>query len=205
MIKPLKYLIAAGLVLPLLAGAALEIDFPEISGVKPTDNFGPGNWVNYFFVFGLGVVGLAILGTVIYAGILYLTAGDNSGKITEAKDRLWGTLIGLVILMGSYIILRTINPQLVDIKNPRIDFYIESRWRDYYKSQAPRLKANGDTCANDGECASQMCRGGRCVTQSQRPGSGTAPAPQPSETLPANPINPVNTGTRPKGIAPPQQ
>lgn len=204
MIKSLKYLAVAGLALPLLAGAALEIDFPQISGVKPTDNFGPGNWVNYFFVFGLGVVGLAILGTAIYAGILYLTAGDNSGKVTEAKDRLWGALIGLVILMGSYIILRTINPQLVDIKNPQIDFYIESRWRDYYKTQAPRPKANGDTCEEDSDCASRICRGGRCAAP-QRPSSGTAPAPQSSETLPANPATPINTGTKPKGIAPPQQ
>ncbi|MEK7209468.1 MAG: pilin [Patescibacteria group bacterium] len=200
MIKPLKYFLIAGLILPLLAGAALEIDFPQISGVKPTDNFGPANWVNYLFVFGIAVVGLAILGTVIYAGVLYLTAGDNSGKVTEAKDRLWGALIGFVILMGSYIILRTINPQLVDIKNPQIDFYIESRWRDYYRTQAPRLKANGDTCEEDKECASGICRGGRCVAP-QRP----TPTPQPSETLPANPATPVNTEMKPKGIAPPQQ
>ncbi|MBI2454070.1 MAG: hypothetical protein HYV54_00640 [Parcubacteria group bacterium] len=194
--KALKYFLIVGLILPMLAGAALEIDFPEISGIKPTDNFGPGNWVNYFFVFGLGVVGLAILGTVIYAGILYLTAGDNSGKVTEAKDRLWGAVIGLVILMGSYIILRTINPQLVDIKNPEIKFYIESRWRDYYKDQGPRARQLGDTCENNTDCISVTCSAGRCVAP---PKEDTA---QPSETLPANPITPPGVDSRPKGSAP---
>ncbi|MBI4119870.1 MAG: hypothetical protein HY454_00175 [Parcubacteria group bacterium] len=103
-----------------LVSLALEVDFPSIAGQAPTDSFGPAQWISYIFVFSLAVVGLAIIYALVRAGFLWMTAGDNSGKITEARDWIKGAVIGLVILVGSVTFLRMINPQLVTLKNPQI-------------------------------------------------------------------------------------
>ena len=65
------------------------------------------------------MVGLAIIYQFVRAGLLWMTGGDNPGNIKEAKERIYGSVIGLVILLGSYLFLKTINPQLVNLKNPK--------------------------------------------------------------------------------------
>lgn len=130
---------------------ALEIDFPSVAGIKPSDSFGPGDWIQYIFIFGLSLVGLAIIYTVVYAGITWLTAGDNSGKITDAKKRLWEGLIGLLILLGSYILLNTINPDLVTLKQNMIQVQIGK------SNGVLQLKEDGQTCYSSMECKSQKC------------------------------------------------
>lgn len=112
-------LLAVILLLPITA-LALEVDFPSVAGQGPTDSFGPAQWISYIFVFSLAVVGLAMIYALTRAGLLWMTAGDNSGRITEAKEWIRGAVIGLIILVGSVTFLRLINPQLVTLKNPQI-------------------------------------------------------------------------------------
>ncbi len=147
--------IALTIILPTKA-LALEIDFPSIAGFKPGDSFGPADWIRYIFVFGLSLVGLAIIYTVIYAGIIWMIAGDNSGKISDAKKRLQDALIGLLILLGSYILLNTIDPNLVTLKQNIIQV-------DIGKSGGVlQLKQGGAVCHTDTECQSLQCTGGVC-------------------------------------------
>lgn len=163
-------LLIALIMTPSLA-LALEIDFPEVGGLEPpapgqkNDSYGPADWINYLFVFALGIVGLVIIGSVVYAGAQYMTAGGSESKVSEAKDRIKSALIGLLILVGSYIFLYTINPNLVKIKNPKIKFDIESKWTDYFLPN-PSSKLIGEECKNNGECLSGKCdtASKKCVT-----------------------------------------
>lgn len=50
--------------------------------------------------------------TLVLGGISYMTSTIVDVKL-KAKERLWAALYGLLILAGSYLILVTINPQLV--------------------------------------------------------------------------------------------
>jgi len=50
-----------------------------------------------------------------YGGVLYLIAGDKDPS--SAKSYMKNALYGLLLALGSYLILNTINPQLVSIKN----------------------------------------------------------------------------------------
>lgn len=158
-----KYLtfgsILFSLIIPLLAAAALEVDFPEFGGQKPTDAFGPANWVNYIFLFGLGIVGLAVIGSLVWAGLEWMTAGGNPGKIESARDRIKGAILGLIVLMGSYILLRTINPQLVSLKNPSIRFNIGSF--DY--GVLTGGLGGGEFCEENDECRSGECEDNECT------------------------------------------
>ena len=53
----------------------------------------------------------------MYAGFLWLTAGGNSGSTKKAQDVIQNAIMGLVLTLGSYLILYTINPDLVKL-NP---------------------------------------------------------------------------------------
>lgn len=210
-ILSLFLIMTAVFMLPFLA-QALEIDYPALpgpgcpeGGCVPADSFGPSGWIRYIFVVSFALVSLVMVGNITYAGFKYLTAGDNAGQVGDAKKRIWSSFLGLVILLGSYLFLRTINPQLVNIRDPNINIQIEGVWRDYYKNEPPGTKEAGETCEIDLECASKKCSLNKCVASFSVPRGSQE---QSSETLPANPDdnNPVDTTiNQPRGSTPPQQ
>lgn len=55
---------------------------------------------------------LAILFAII-GGTQYVAAGISPDAKSGAKERIWGALIGLVIILTSYLLLNSINPKLV--------------------------------------------------------------------------------------------
>lgn len=70
-----------------------------------------GTYLNFIFKFGIGLcAALAVIMLIIY-GITYM--GDESvfGK-TEAKKKMFGAIIGLIIAIGGWTLLNTINPDL---------------------------------------------------------------------------------------------
>ena len=98
------------LFLPLSA-MALEVSFPTVQGVGVTDSMGPAEWIKYIFLFAQAMVGLAIIYAFVRAGLLWMTGGDNQTRIGEAKKWITGAVTGLVILLGSYLFLKTITSQ----------------------------------------------------------------------------------------------
>src|SRR3989338_4140997 len=111
---------------------ALEVAFPEVQGVGVTDSMGPAQWVRYIFLMSQALVGLAIIYALVRSGVEWMTARDNTGQVKIAKDRIMWAVLGLIILLGSYIFLRTINPQLVELRNPSVP-NPESSGLDFYR------------------------------------------------------------------------
>jgi len=50
-----------------------------------------------------------------------MLAAGNPGKIDKAKEMIVGALSGLVLLLCSYLILKTIDPTLVKIGAPTLE------------------------------------------------------------------------------------
>jgi hypothetical protein len=50
----------------------------------------------------LGVVGVLFLVLTVYAGIMYMTAGGDPGKVEKGKKIIINSLIGLIIIIGAY-------------------------------------------------------------------------------------------------------
>jgi hypothetical protein len=69
------------------------------------------------YTWALGLGGLAALGVLIFGAILYITSAGNASRQEEAKEWMKGSLIGLMILFGSFFILNTINPGLTQLKD----------------------------------------------------------------------------------------
>ena len=78
-------------------------------------------YAKYFYYLSLMIVGLLALGTMVYGGFLYLISAGAPVKMIAAKEQITGGILGLVILLSSYLILATINPQLAVFRLPGLE------------------------------------------------------------------------------------
>ena len=74
--------------------------------------------VNNLYNWALGAGALLALGIFIYAGVRYAASAGSSSAMGEAKKWMGAALGGLAILFGSYLFLKTINPDLLTLRDP---------------------------------------------------------------------------------------
>lgn len=72
-----------------------------------------GNMLESIYVYGLGLVGISALIMLVFGGLKYMTATDSPGQVNSAKDTMRNAILGLVLALVSWLILFTINPDLV--------------------------------------------------------------------------------------------
>lgn len=79
-----------------------------------------GTYLNFIFKLGIGLcAALAVIMLIIY-GVMYM--GDESiFAKTEAKKKMLGAVTGLLIALGAWALLNTINPDLTGVKGFKID------------------------------------------------------------------------------------
>ena len=73
-----------------------------------------GMLLTTLYVWGLGFVALAAFFMLTWGGVLYMFAGDRDPS--DAKSKMKNAVYGLLLALGSYLILYTINPDLVNVK-----------------------------------------------------------------------------------------
>lgn len=80
------------------AGVSAATDLPTIIG-------------RIIYVF-LGTIGIVLLGLILFAGYLWMTAGGDEKQVKSAKDRIRNAVIGLVIIASAFAITNFIMSQL---------------------------------------------------------------------------------------------
>lgn len=75
-----------------------------------------GEYIAAIYKYAIGIVGILATVIMMYGGIRWLTSGGSQEKIGEAKSWIVAALSGLLLTMASFLILTTINPDLVEIK-----------------------------------------------------------------------------------------
>lgn len=96
------------------AERALEITYPQIPGdfTPKTVSSGLPEYVDYIFRFAVAIIGIIVLGVLIYNGFQYLTSVGKPEKLSDARQGIISALLGAVILFSAVLIFNTINPQL---------------------------------------------------------------------------------------------
>jgi hypothetical protein len=96
--------------------AELLLDYPNIprAGTLTTESTLP-QIVRYIYMFALGAAGFVALLAILIGAFMYITSAGNASKMGDAKDRIMSAILGIIILLASVLILRTINPDLVNI------------------------------------------------------------------------------------------
>lgn len=94
--------------LPLLTELGEDLDnIPDGSGI--------GGVLNALFTVAIGVAGILAVVMMIYHAWEYLTTESITTKVL-LKDKLLKIVLGILLLFGSTIILRTINPDLLNLE-----------------------------------------------------------------------------------------
>ena len=106
-----------GLFSAAISQAAYTVEIP-LPGM-PASISDPGEYVRYLFIFGLSLAGFLAVGAVAIGGVQYMLAGASIGNTQKAKDLITGALMGVGLLLGSYLLLTTIDPTLTNL-SPRV-------------------------------------------------------------------------------------
>lgn len=95
-------------------GKEFEVRYPDISGIKPISGTKDAlpMFVKYLFYAGIALAGFIAFGAAIYGGVRYITSDGNPSSMEDAKSQMLAGLLGVVLLLGSVMLLNTINPQL---------------------------------------------------------------------------------------------
>ncbi len=93
------------------AAYKVEISLPGMTSPIVSD---PGVYVRYLFIFGLSLAGFLAVGAIVWGGINYMLA-PSVGTTQKAKDWIVGALMGIALLLCSWLILATIDPSLTNL------------------------------------------------------------------------------------------
>ncbi|MBI4812800.1 hypothetical protein HY798_05215 [Candidatus Falkowbacteria bacterium] len=119
------------LALPQPSNAADSIQFDPQVDIPGSKEFGEGvtytfekdgstkpiaQYIIAIYKYAIGIVGILATVVMMVGGVIWLTAGGNSERISKAKEYIGASLTGLVIALASFLILSTINPALTNFK-----------------------------------------------------------------------------------------
>jgi len=92
-------------------------------------DFEIGDYVNFLFKTALGVLMVLAVIMIIIAGVQYMTEESIYGK-SNARSRITNAVTGLLVALGIFTVLSTINPELLNVNftppSVKINFESES-------------------------------------------------------------------------------
>lgn len=143
--------LAVLLVLPQLSQAA-DIKFtPQVSigteftGEQTIGETTIGEYIQAIYKYAIGAVGILATVVLMFGGILWLTAGGNQERVTNAKSWITASLTGLVLTLCSYLILATVNPALTTFKPIKVATVMALGCCTYTENGASKTESINET------------------------------------------------------------
>ena len=107
-----------------LAEIKLELNYPNLPGISDLTQSTRSlpMALRYYAQLGVIIAILVCIVSLVWAGVSYISSTGQPGAMKQARERIFNTFIGLAILIGSFIILKTISPQmsLLSITKPSV-------------------------------------------------------------------------------------
>jgi hypothetical protein len=88
-------------------------------------------WLANFYKYFAGAIAIIAVVMMIYGGIKYVTSFGNPSRITGAKDTMVSAIIGLVLTLGTFIFLYTINPKIVTLSLPLVSYIAPQEFEEH--------------------------------------------------------------------------
>ncbi len=96
----------------------------------------------------ISIAGIIALVSLIVGGILYLTSTGKPEQTAKAKKQILAAFLGIIILFSSYLILRTINPELIKSNLPMLQQIVFHPLQITPQTQVPELLERVQEIAN---------------------------------------------------------
>lgn len=122
--------------------------YNKTTGIVTSDLL--ARYIKALYDYGMMIAG--ILGAIVLmgGGVLWLVSGGNDSRVSQAKEMIVGSISGLLILFCSWILLNTINPELLKLKAIKTQIIKKI---DYFccEYKDPLILPNGIAAAMMGE------------------------------------------------------
>ena len=94
------------------------ITIPGVGEITLSLDMDLNTLIAWFYYFIIGIAGISAFVMLVWGGVEWLTSAGSPSRITSAKDRMTSALLGLLIILASWLILQVINPELVILTMP---------------------------------------------------------------------------------------
>jgi len=93
-------------------------ELPPLESIDTTSSGsdGIGGFINFIFQIGLGVAGVIGVVMLTVYGFQYAANDKNVQTFAQLKEKILGVVMGLLLLLGIFVILKTINPDLLIVE-----------------------------------------------------------------------------------------
>lgn len=107
------------LIVPGIVGAiSLNLEYPKFGNVDLSTDQGLEDLISWLYYAIIGISTIAAFIMLIWGGIEWMTSSGNPTKTGDARDRIKAALLGLLLVLSSFIIIQIINPELTILKDP---------------------------------------------------------------------------------------
>lgn len=94
------------------SGIQLNLTYPEFGGFTLEESTDINEIVAWLYYFIISISGLSAFIMLVRGGFMWMSSAGNQGTLTEAKDIITSAILGLIIVLASFLILQVINPEL---------------------------------------------------------------------------------------------
>ncbi|MFA6992738.1 MAG: hypothetical protein WC269_05705 [Candidatus Gracilibacteria bacterium] len=98
---------------------------PCIANTGPLSFLGPctpiediQTYIVRLYQFAVGISGIVAVGMIVYGAIIIIIKSENIAAKSEGRQIIQDALWGVLLLFASYLLLQSINPDLVKLKDP---------------------------------------------------------------------------------------
>lgn len=99
----------------------LEGQYPTLGGINISESDQALNQlIAWFYYFAIATSGFFAFFGLVVGGFRWLASAGNPSAIAEAKDQIIAAILGLVLILASYVLLNIVNPQLTTLSLPSL-------------------------------------------------------------------------------------
>jgi len=73
-------------------------------------------YITAVYKYGVAIAGVLAAVMMMIGGMQYLTAGGDSGRVSKGKEKIADAVLGLFLVLATYMILYVINPEMVNLR-----------------------------------------------------------------------------------------
>ncbi|GEM_PF-6674729 len=99
------------------AAIPLDLKFQILSQGRVRDL---ADYIGLIFQYAVGVAGIFAVALIMWGGMKWIFSGGDQGAVKSAQETIRNAVIGLILALGAYLLLNTINPNLVALQVPAL-------------------------------------------------------------------------------------
>lgn len=100
-------------------GADEFVPLAPIPNLDTGSNATLGSYINSLFFLIISVAAMLAVIKVVIGGFQYMTQTSSTSATAKARETIRDAIIGLILLLSSYLILSIINPQILSLESLR--------------------------------------------------------------------------------------